>query len=186
MAILSRIRLVAALLVLLAAAWSGAASAQSATDARLLERHIKAALLSQFAELVTWPQAALGEGATPIHIAVWGADQLADDLGKLAAGRSAAGHPIRVRRHREGEPISGIQILFVGGPATAGATELIRTVSQQPVLIVTESEGALAHGSVINFAMVEGKVRFEISTAAAEQRGLKLSPRLVAVALKKP
>jgi hypothetical protein len=49
-------------------------------------------------------------------------------------------------------------------------------------LIVTEWDGALAQGSIINFLIVEGRVRFEIALDAAEKRGLRLSSRLLTVA----
>jgi len=47
---------------------------------------------------------------------------------------------------------------------------------------VSESDGALARGSVINFILTGGRVRFEIALESAEKSGLKLSSRLLAVA----
>jgi len=47
---------------------------------------------------------------------------------------------------------------------------------------VTEVDGALSQGSVINFTLVDRRVRFEISLEAAEKHNLKLSSRLLAVA----
>jgi hypothetical protein len=59
---------------------------------------------------------------------------------------------------------------------------LIRTTHEYPILVVTESSGALNHGSMINFLLSEGRVRFEVSLAAVEHAGLSLSSRLLAVA----
>ncbi|MNC96526.1 hypothetical protein D3C83_139230 [compost metagenome] len=53
---------------------------------------------------------------------------------------------------------------------------------QRSILVVTESDGALTYGSVINFVLSEGRVRFEISLDSARKSGLKLSSRLLAVA----
>jgi len=50
------------------------------------------------------------------------------------------------------------------------------------MLIVTESPGALERGSIVNFAVDEGRVRFDLSLEAAERRGLRLSSRLITVA----
>jgi hypothetical protein len=49
-------------------------------------------------------------------------------------------------------------------------------------LIVTESEGALRQGSVINFIVVDEHVRFEISLESARGRNIRLSSRLLSVA----
>ena len=50
------------------------------------------------------------------------------------------------------------------------------------MLVVTESEGALADGSMVNFVLVDGRVRFEVGLDAARRGGLTLSSRLLAVA----
>ena len=185
MAILMRAWLGRAILALVAAGWCAAAGAQS-TDGSVLERRIKAALLSQFAEFVTWPEAALGDTAAPFQIAIAGPALMVEELSQLTAGRSASGRPIRVRRMREEDALSGIQIVYIAGVLTERTAELLRASPAQPVLVVTDAEGALAQGSVINFVLVEGKVRFELSPAAAQRRGLQLSPRLVGVALRRP
>ena len=49
-------------------------------------------------------------------------------------------------------------------------------------LVVTDAEGALDLGSVINFVLVEDRVRFDIALDAAEKRALRLSSRLLSVA----
>jgi len=49
-------------------------------------------------------------------------------------------------------------------------------------LTVTESDGALAQGSIINFVVAERRVRFEIALDSAEKSRLRLSSRLLAVA----
>jgi hypothetical protein len=51
-----------------------------------------------------------------------------------------------------------------------------------PTLIVTASPAGMAEGSVINFMVVDEKVRFDVALGPAEARGLKISSRLLAVA----
>ncbi|HSY28334.1 MAG TPA: YfiR family protein, partial [Burkholderiaceae bacterium] len=53
-----------------------------------------------------------------------------------------------------------------------------------PILVVTESAGALESGSIINFVPVDDRIRFEISVTQAERSGLKISSRLLGVAQK--
>jgi hypothetical protein len=75
-------------------------------------------------------------------------------------------------------------VLFVSAQWKKKLSALVDEHGRDPVLVVTEGEGALERGSVINFLVVEGNVRFEVSLPAAEQRGLKLSSRLLSVALR--
>jgi hypothetical protein len=52
------------------------------------------------------------------------------------------------------------------------------------VLTVTETTRNQRQDSVINFRVVDDRVRFEVSLDAAEKNKLKLSSRLLAVAYK--
>ena len=73
-------------------------------------------------------------------------------------------------------------MLFIGKTESARLNQLAQSAQPRSILTVTESDGALAHGSVINFVLNDGRVRFEIALDSAEKSGLKLSSRLLAVA----
>jgi hypothetical protein len=51
------------------------------------------------------------------------------------------------------------------------------------VLLVSDVDGGLEEGSVINLVVVDNRVRFEVSLEAAERSQLKLSSRMLAVAM---
>jgi hypothetical protein len=111
---------------------------------------------------------------------------LADALVKIVASHTVNGRPVVVRRLQNQDPMAGLNVLFIGG-AISGASkeqtsELLAAVKNQPVLIVTESDQALALGSMINFMLVDGRVRFEASPKAARQSNLNISARLLQVA----
>jgi hypothetical protein len=50
------------------------------------------------------------------------------------------------------------------------------------MLVVTECDNGLQLGSVINFRIVDERVRFDVALDAAERNGIKLSSRLLTVA----
>jgi hypothetical protein len=81
-----------------------------------------------------------------------------------------------------GDSFDDLQILFIGSQARPGERGLLADARSRPILTVTESAGALAEGSIINFTQDNDRVRFEISLYAAEQSQLKLNSRLLAVA----
>jgi len=58
----------------------------------------------------------------------------------------------------------------------------ILRAAPQNALVVTEWEHALKQGSVINFVIVDGQVRFEISLETAQRRNIRMSSRLLSVA----
>lgn len=150
-------------------------------EAATLEHRVKAAFLYKIAGYVEWPRASFAQPETPVTIGVVGAGSLAAELSQIVAGRTAQNRPVAVRRLKAGELPSGVHMLFVGRGEGALA-QLVQRAQQRSVLVVTESEGALVQGSAINFIIVDGRVRFEISLASAEKSGLRLSSRLLAVA----
>jgi hypothetical protein len=146
------------------------------------ERSVKAAFLFKFLGYVEWPSTVFSQPDSPINIGVLGADDIAVELQQISAGRTGESRPVMVRRQREGDSLTGLHALFVA-PGEAGRLPAIaRVAHQRSILVVSDNAGALDQGSVINFLITDGKVRFEISLEAAERSSLKLSSRLLAVA----
>lgn len=157
------------------------ALAEGATEETVTERRVKAAYLYRFASYVDWPEALLPRPDSPLVIGIWGNDDLAEDLATLVARRTVGERRVEVRRPRDAAALAGMHILFIGQARAARLGEALGSLGPHSVLLVTESPGALKQGSVINFLMDDGQIRFEISLEAAEKRGLKLSSRLIAV-----
>lgn len=168
------------LLVVLGGSQAVRAQAEDASDA--LEQQVKAAFLYKFAGYVEWPEAHLPRPDTPITIGVLGADALAAELSRLVAGRTVNNRAIAAKRLKPGDSLAGINVLFIGKEEIARLSQLLSLARPRAILTVTESEGALAQGSVINFTIAERRVRFEISLDSAEKSSLKLSSRLLSVA----
>ena len=148
------------------------------------ETQIKAAFLYKFSAFVEWPPKAFARPDSPFTIGVIGADELAADLEQIVKGRTVLERAVVVRRMRRGEPLAGIQMLFIGQAEAARLAEILAIAKGQSVLTVTESEDALSHGSMINFVFVDDKVRFDVALPQAERGLLKISARLLAVARK--
>ena len=145
-----------------------------------LEKRIKAAYLAKLPGYITWPGSAFAKANAPLTFGVLGDDQVAAELAPAVAGRDVDGHPLYVRRLTDGESLNNLQVLFVAGRGRLA--EVAKATEKLPVLLVTESEGALDRGSVVNFMLIDERVKFDIALDAAEKRGLKLSSRLLGVA----
>jgi len=171
-------------LLLVLAAWS--ASPPDVPDVRSPrpEQEIKAAFLYKFLSYVDWPAGALATGSSPIVVGVLGADDIADGLRAIVARRPIGQHPVDVRVVDEPNALDGVNVAFVGASAASALSRLVPAARERSVLLVTDFPNALAHGSVINLVVVDDRVRFEVSLEAAERSGLKLSSRLLSVALR--
>lgn len=147
--------------------------------AQAQEHEVKAAFLFKFPAFVEWPGQPGPE--VPFVIAVVGAPEIAAELRALAQGRSFNGRPIQVREPAE-NGVQGAHMVFVGRAAGARLVPIARAVAGAPVLLVSESPGALEQGSMINFVLSEGRVRFDVALDTADAAKLRINARLLAVA----
>lgn len=152
------------------------------SQAEVLEYRIKAAFLCKFAHYVEWPPQAFARADSPIVIGVVARDAVADEISRTAAALSVDGRPLRVLRLHPGDPMADVHLVYVASSENSRLAETLAAVKGRPVLIVTESSQAVALGSMINFVVVDDKVRFDISPHAAESSRLKISARLLSVA----
>ena len=148
---------------------------------RVSERSVKAAFLYKFASYVQWPDVD-AKTEVPITIGVIGATDFARELADITANRTVSSRPINVRRLTTGNSLDGIEILFIAKEERDHLSDLLSAARDKPILTVTESEGGLSSGSIINFTLDQDRVRFEVSLYAAEKSQLRLNARLLAVA----
>ncbi len=164
-----------------AAPGAGAQATEAANAAgAALERRVKAAFLYKFLGYAEFPAASFDSPAAPLVIGVVGADDIAAELTRIVAGRNVNGRPITVRALREQDLAQPAHLLFVAGVDEARSARLLRATPA--LLTVTECDDGLVAGGVINFTIVDERVRFDVSLDAAEKKNVKLSSRLLVVA----
>ena len=158
-------------------------AAASTAQPPQLETQVKAAYLYKFAGFVDWPAGAFARPDSPLLIGVAGNDELAGRVERLVAGRSAAGHPLHVRRLQRGDSPAGLHILFVAGLDRAGGAAgagLLAAARSQPLLTVSDAAGIPP--GMIRFLVVDERLRFEVALREVAPSGLKISARLLAAA----
>jgi hypothetical protein len=148
------------------------------------EVRIKAAFLYKFCSFVEWPPASFAEPGAAFTIGVLGADALAEELARVVESRTVDERPVLVRKLRRGASLAGLQVLFVGGQDASRLADILEAARGMPLLTVTETTDRQAQGSMINFVLVDDKVRFDVALPPAEAGHLRISSRLLAVARK--
>lgn len=146
-----------------------------------LERRIKAVFLYRFPEFINWePAATTADGSFVIDVV--GGCSIADELRQVALGHPLLGRSVEIRQVQDSRSLGAADIVFICDGQPNRLKQIIQAAPAK-ALVVTESPGALSAGSVINFVLSDYRVRFEISLAAARRRGLRVSSRLLDVAL---
>lgn len=157
------------------------AHAQTVQEAS--EEKLEAAYMLKFLNYVEWPAASFSGPDAPYLIGVAGDDTVAEELARISAGKLINGRPAQVRRVAASEPMEDIDMLFIGRGERTRQAALISRLRNRAVLTITAAEDGLDAGSIINFRIVENRLRFEVSLDAAERAGIRLSARLLGVAI---
>jgi hypothetical protein len=146
------------------------------------EYELKTAFIYQFLSYVSWTDSATRADGT-ILIGVVGAPELAGNLSMLSSRPGESAHVIEVRSLlADGDP-GDLHVLFVGADAAGASDALLQGAVSAGVLTITEELPRPSH-SIINFEIIDGKVRFDIALGLARQNGLDISARLLQVALR--
>lgn len=170
--------------VLLAvAAWPVLATAQARAQTPVVEYAVKATDLYKFAPFIEWPAEALPP-SDPLVICTVGRDRVADLVDEAVSGQTSAGHPIRVVHVRDaGLRDAHCNILYVALRGAAAVT-LLESIRGRPVLTITDAEQEPRAAGVVNFVVVDNRVRFEIDQRAAADNHLVISSKLLSLAIR--
>jgi len=134
-----------------------------------------------FIRYVNWPEAAK-QG--DFVIGVVKNASLANNLRKNSEGKKFGYQDIVVKEFKNIENVTDCQILYVSGTYyyQKNAPVFASKLKNKNSLIITESNGAIEKGSMINFVIVDNKLKFELSEQNAKKFGLGFSNSLTAMA----
>jgi hypothetical protein len=149
------------------------------------EYQVKAAFIYNFVKFVEWPPEP-GEPGDPISICVFGKDPFGSALERVVGGRNANGRPIEIRRPSGIAAAQSCQVLFVSSSESARLEAIFKSISSLSVLTVSEIGRFCERGGVIEFVVEEQRIRFRINVKAAALANLKISSKLLQLALTTP
>lgn len=142
----------------------------------------KADMLGNMAKFVQWPDAIMTQNKGQIVVAVLGEDDLAAAIASVLSTRTVNGKPVFVRFARRPQDARGCQIVYIASSEIGHAAEVEEVLRGSPTLTLADADGFAAHGGMVNFSGAAPNLRFEICLVRAQQAGLKISSRLLALA----
>jgi hypothetical protein len=152
----------------------------AAAQERSLEYPVKAAFLYRFGSFVDWPGGAFADDRQPLLICIIGHDPFGPTLDRLVAGQTVEGRTLLVRRLPAADPDAGCHIAYLGGSSSQSVGAAAHALAGEPVFTVAESA---APGVVAQFVLRANRVRFRLDTRAAAAARLRISSKLLNLAV---
>jgi hypothetical protein len=148
------------------------------------EHQVKAAFIYNFAKFVDWPAATNAPPGSPIIIGLLGENVFHDDITTVINGKNVNNHPLQFHQYRSIEEVTNCQILFISPSEQKHFIQIIAELHHASILTVGETDHFIEDGGMIDFVVVEKKIRFQINNDAAKKAGLTISSKLLSLAVK--
>jgi hypothetical protein len=142
---------------------------------------VEATYLYNFSQFVAWPPSAAAT-ANSFNICVLGQDPFGPALANILPGETIGGKSIAATRIRTPEEAANCRVLFISSSESGRLKEILTVLRGASVLTVSDLPEFTRRGGIVQFLLVEDRVRFEVNLAAAERARLTLSSELLKVA----
>lgn len=149
-------------------------AATCSTDAEelSLDHRVKASYLYNLLRFIDWPHDICSSDGL-LNLSIYGADSLDAFYG--LHGERVGNRLISVERIRDLDAprINNSHILVISGDRAVPSIPIVRGL-----LTVSETDGFIARGGILNLLLIGGRVRFEINEETANVCGFAIDPRL--------
>jgi hypothetical protein len=159
-----------------------AAPLQAADGTAIGEYQLKAVFLFNFAKFVEWPPEVFGDARAPFTICVAGDNPFGSSLEGAVIGKTVANRPISIRLVSSVQQSRTCQILFIAASERSRMGGLLKALKNCSVLTVGDTDDFTANGGIVQFKVIDARVRIEIDAEAAQRANLRISSKLLSLA----
>jgi hypothetical protein len=177
--------------------YAGYAKSQSQASDTVQVYKVKAAFLYNFIQFIEWPKEKMADTGKPVVIGVLGKDPFGNSL-ETITDKKLKGKDVIIKRFKSFEELKKTadkneldqqvkamgecHLLFICSSEKGCLSEILTPIKKYSVLTVGELDGFMDNGGIINFVIVDNKIRFDINTVAAKESNLQISSQLLRLA----
>lgn len=147
------------------------------------EAELKSAFTLNFAKFAHWPDHRASAGGAVLDVCVVGRSPVGQAL-EQTAGIRVAGRRLKVRYIRLPGDVSDCHIVYVSKLEASRSRRILGALSPEGVLTVSDVQGFVGNGGMIELVVHERRLRFAIDLAAVRAAGLRLEPSLLRLAIR--
>lgn len=112
-------------------------------------------------------------------IGILGETPLMSELNTVTAAKKVFNQSIEIKKFNSSSEITKCNMLFIPFDKSDALQDVINKMKGSSTLIITEKEGILKQGAIINFVSVDGKLKFETNKTEIEKREIRIAADLL-------
>ncbi len=142
------------------------------------ENRIKSAIILNFIRYTEWPESSFDSESDAINVCIYTDTEMEKAFLK-SNGKKINNRKINIRTLYRLNNLDECHVLFADNLDRTQATRAFLSVSNKPVLTISDQATRASTSGMINLIQDKGKLRFEISRKQCDSVNLKLSSRLL-------
>ena len=144
---------------------------------------VMAAMIYNFALFIDWPTTESEAKQSPFVIGVFSEDPIGIFLENSAKVETLQGRRIQIRHLATVNDVKSCRILVVSHSQKKRLPEILDALRGEPTLTVGDIDDFAQLGGMIAFKKEGSRIRFQINSDAATRVGLKISSKLLHLAI---
>ncbi|MEO5905747.1 MAG: YfiR family protein [Saprospiraceae bacterium] len=147
------------------------------------EYKLKAVFIYNFIHFIDWPESTFEDSYDAFIIGIVGGDPFGTYIDEAVAGERIKSHRIIVERFNEAEDIEKCHILFINTHDPDETKRILNVTASRNILTVSDTPNFIRWGGMVRFFTEADRIRLEINNTLARARELKISSKLLRVAI---
>jgi hypothetical protein len=151
--------------------------------AQEIENHLKVLFVFNFSRYMDWPEITKrGDFVIGVY---QGSEALLNEFVKSCEVKKVGNQKVAIRNISTLEQAKTCHILFIPSSSSNAISEVASALKTRPILIVSETMGALKKSSCINLFIdkkSKGETKFDLNRKAIEAKGIKIENSLMPLA----
>jgi len=148
------------------------------------EYQIKAAFLFNFGQICRIGRRRLFQKPIlPLSSACWEKNVFGNELEKTIRDKTVNIAGFKFKNFASATEATNCHILFISSSEKDNLAKIVGSLQNASILTVSDTDGFIKAGGMINFTFEGPKIRFEISDEAAKKAGLQVSSKLLSLSV---
>ncbi len=143
------------------------------------EMTLKASFLLNLTKFIYWPKERLLLNKRESLVLCFPGEDPFNGILETARKESLLRMNLEIKKHVPDSQMKDCNILFLTVKEDRRLNEILTKVEGYPVVTVADTDGFAYRGAMVNFVIVDNKIRFKVNRNAMESNPIKLSSELL-------
>jgi hypothetical protein len=141
---------------------------------------VKSVFIYNFTKYIRWPS---DDTSGVFIIGILGESDISNPLKEIARKKTVSGREIKIKQYDSIRDVDQCHILFISLWDEEMIPDILNKVKDKSILTVSDIDNFSEQGGMINFILIEGKIKFEINLTSLENANLTAGSELLKLAI---